>query len=192
MTNPEPKGFQCAAGCGHHVHSHRAGGCYVVLYIDGVAGVCGCGAPFGRIPPGDPAPSPVVIPGSGVPEVEQDTFEEQVAAHLQRLAAEREPAPRVRTGYQCAVGGDACPGHVSKWLMCSVLPTDEEQPGGAAALRVDVVTSVLAEVKALRVEIQQYGVQACRNGPGPMLSDTYMELAARLDWIESLVGGEQR
>lgn len=34
--------------------------------------------------------------------------------------------PRGRAGYQCSVGGDACPGHVSKWLMC----TPETENGG--------------------------------------------------------------
>lgn len=28
-----------------------------------------------------------------------------------------------RSGYQCATGGDACPGHRSKWLHC--VPSDE-------------------------------------------------------------------
>lgn len=43
--------------------------------------------------------------------------------------------PRVRNGYQCVIGGDGCPGHISKWLVCS--PPAEEPLGGAAALRAE-------------------------------------------------------
>jgi len=54
-NRPAPKGFICAAGCGHGISAHREAGCDVRV---GAAEVCGCSAPYGRIPPGDPNPAP--------------------------------------------------------------------------------------------------------------------------------------
>lgn len=53
---PEPKGYQCAAGCSHSASTHREGGCDVLIAYDTV---CPCTAPYGRIMPGDPAPDDI-------------------------------------------------------------------------------------------------------------------------------------
>lgn len=51
---PAPKGYLCAAGCGHFVSAHREAGCDVTLAGAGEAApafVCECPAPYGRILP---------------------------------------------------------------------------------------------------------------------------------------------
>lgn len=47
---PAPKGFTCAAGCGHGIAVHRVTGCDVRN--------CDCPAPYGRILPSTEAPAP--------------------------------------------------------------------------------------------------------------------------------------
>lgn len=50
---PAPKGYVCAAGCGHHIGGHGEAGCNAWLAD---SSVCPCPAPFGRLLPPEVVP----------------------------------------------------------------------------------------------------------------------------------------
>lgn len=198
---------------------------------------------------------PRVIPGSGVPEVEQEALDSaNCLAYRQRhtghwwksgigisywcdgsepkgvsggAAAKQEPHASAIIGYTVLInehgrwtnGWDgeihetrkraavelpaARHGNPEAFVAALVrVDTAEEQPGGAAALRADVVTAVLEEVEALRREAGAYG-DAC-DEYGQFSSTSARGLAlrrveaawavvtARLALIAAAVKGEQR
>jgi hypothetical protein len=90
---PAPKGYRCAAGCGHSVNVHREGGCDAA-HFDGTANViCCCEAPYGRIPPGDSDPQPAAprdVPAAVLAEVEK--LHELVALYMPQFGTVRSDA----------------------------------------------------------------------------------------------------
>lgn len=142
---------------------------------------------------GLPTITPLDMSEQGVPEVEQEPRQEVLVDELREELRE--------TYAQAELDQDRTP--TEDGYITFLARRAEEQSGGAAALRADVVTSVLDEVEAVRQEFREYAAKRFVAGgevhgsPLRKLCDDEARVLrnswlARLDRIASLVRGEHQ